>query len=70
MTDYWGDTSQTSGMVSTDKMQKIYLSSTQKVSKIYVEEGQTVKKGDKLLSYDTTLTSLDIERAEIDYEKQ
>ena len=49
MTDYWGDTSQTSGMVSTDKMQKIYLSSTQKVSKIYVEEGQTVKKGDKLL---------------------
>lgn len=70
MTDYWGDTSQTSGMVSTDKMQKIYLSSTQKVSKIYVEEGQTVKKGDKLLSYDTTLTSLDIERAEIDYERQ
>ena len=70
MTDYWGDTSQTSGMVSTDKMQKIYLSSTQKVSKVYVEEGQTVKKGDKLLSYDTTLTSLDIERAEIAYEKQ
>ena len=50
MTDYWGDTSQTSGMVSTDKMQKIYLSSTQKVSKIYVEEGQTVKKGDKVVT--------------------
>ena len=70
MTDYWGDTSQTSGQVSTDKMQKIYLSDTQKVSKVYVEEGQTVKKGDKLLSYDTTLTSLDIERAQIAYEKQ
>ena len=70
MTDYWGDTSQTSGQVSTDKMQKIYLSDTQKVNKVYVEEGQTVKKGDKLLSYDTTLTSLDIERAEIAYEKQ
>ena len=70
MSDYWGDTSQTSGMVSTDKMQKIYLSDTQKVSKVYVEEGQTVKKGDKLLSYDTTLTSLDIERAQIAYEKQ
>ena len=50
MTDYWGDTSQTSGMVSTDKMQKIYLSRTQKVSKIYVEEGQTVKKGDKVVT--------------------
>lgn len=70
MSDYWGDTSQTSGMVTTDKMQKIYLSDTQKVSKVYVEEGQTVKKGDKLLSYDTTLTSLDIERATIAYEKQ
>ncbi len=70
MTDYWGDTSQTSGMVSTDKMQKIYLSDTQKISKVYVQEGQTVKKGDKLLSYDTTLTSLDVERAQIAYEKQ
>ena len=70
MTDYWGDTSQTSGMVSTDKMQKIFLSDTQKVSKVYVQEGQTVRKGDKLLSYDTTLTSLDVERAQIAYEKQ
>ena len=70
MSDYWGDTSQTSGMVTTDEMQKIFLSDTQKVSKVYVEEGQTVKKGDKLLSYDTTLTSLDVERAQIAYEKQ
>lgn len=70
MSDYWGDTSQTSGTVSTDKMQKIYLSDTQKVNKVYVEEGQTVKKGDKLLSYDTTLTSLDVERAQIAYEKE
>ena len=70
MTNYWGDTSQTSGMVSTDKMQKIFLSDTQKVKNVYVEEGQAVKKGDKLLSYDTTLTSLDVERAQIAYEKQ
>ena len=70
MTDYWGDTSQTSGMVSTDRMQKIFLSDTQKVKQIYVKEGQTVRKGDKLLSYDTTLTALDIERAQINYERQ
>ncbi len=70
MTDYWGDTSQTSGMVSTDKMQKIFLSDTQKIRQVYVQEGQSVKKGDKLLSYDTTLTALDIERAQIDYERQ
>ena len=70
MTDYWGDTSQTSGMVSTDKMQKVFLSDTQKIRQVYVQEGQSVKKGDKLLSYDTTLTALDIERAQIDYERQ
>ena len=70
MTNYWGDTSQTSGMVSTDQMQKIFLSDTQKVKQVYVKEGQTVRKGDKLLSYDTTLTALDIERAQIDYERQ
>ena len=70
MTNYWGDTSQTSGMVSTDRMQKIFLSDTQKVKQVYVKEGQTVRKGDKLLSYDTTLTALDIERAQIDYERQ
>ena len=43
MTDYWGDTSQTSGMVSTDQMQKIFLSDTQKVKQVYVKEGQTVR---------------------------
>lgn len=70
MSDYWGDTSQTSGMVTTDEVQKIFLSKTQKVKEVYVEEGQTVKKGDRLLSYDTTLTALDVERAQIAYEKQ
>lgn len=70
MSDYWGDTSQTSGMVTTDEVQKIFLSKTQKVKEVYVEEGQSVKKGDRLLSYDTTLTALDVERAQIAYEKQ
>ena len=70
MTNYWGDTSQTSGMVSTDQIQKIFLSDTQKIKQVYVKEGQTVRKGEKLMSYDTTLTALDIERAQIDYERQ
>ena len=48
MTDYWGDTANTSGTVNTDKLQKIYISETQEVSAIYVKEGQNVKKGDKL----------------------
>ena len=70
MTNYWGDSSSTSGMVTTDKLQKIYVSSTQTVSKVYVTEGQTVKKGAKLLSYDSSLSQAEVERAQIQYERQ
>lgn len=70
MTNYWGDTSSTNGMVTTDKLQKIYVSSTQTVSKVYVTEGQTVKKGAKLLSYDSSLSQAEVERAQIQYERQ
>ena len=63
MTDYWGDTANTSGSVSTDKLQKIYLSQSQTVSQVYVKEGQNVKKGDKLLAYDTTLSQAEVEGA-------
>lgn len=69
-TNEWGSSSQSSGTVTTDKLQKIYLSDSQTVSKVYVTEGQTVKKGDKLLSYDTTLTALELERARIALERQ
>ena len=70
MTNYWGDSSSTSGSVTTDNLQKIYVSSTQTVSKIYVTEGQEVKKGDKLLSYDSTLSETEVERARIQYDRQ
>ena len=69
MTDYWGDSSETSGMVTTDKLQKIMTSSTQKVSEIYVQEGQTVNEGDPLLSFDTTLSTLEVKKAEIELQR-
>ena len=69
MTDYWGDTSNTSGMVTTDKLQKIYISQSQTVSQVYVKEGQNVKKGDKLLAYDTTLSQAEVEGAQIQLER-
>lgn len=70
MTDYWGDTSSTSGMVTTDKIQKVFLSSSQTVNKVWVAEGDSVRKGDKLISYDSTLTQAAVEQAKIDYDRQ
>ena len=69
-TDSWGNASQSSGMVTTDKLQKVFLSSTQTVTKVHVEEGQNVKKGDKILEYDTSLSALDVQMAQIQYERQ
>ena len=65
MTDYGSDMATTSGMVSSEGLQKVFLSGTQTVSSVDVEEGQAVKKGDVLLSYDTTITDIEVERARV-----
>ncbi len=69
MTQYWGDSKESYGPVSTDKIQTVYLSDTQTVSEILVEEGQTVKKGDLLMSFDTTLSQLELERKKLEIQK-
>lgn len=69
ITDYWGDTSETEGLVTTDKLQKIMISDTQKVKEVYVQEGQTVANGTPLLSYDTTLSDLEVKKAEIELQR-
>ena len=69
MDQYWGSESETYGAVYLDKIQTVYISDTQKVSEVYVKEGQTVKAGDKLLAYDTTLTDIALQKAQITLEK-
>lgn len=54
-----------SGNVTADNLQKIYASDTQTVTALLVQEGQTVKKGDPLFRYDTTLSDIQVERQEI-----
>lgn len=68
-TNYADDQAETQGLVKPDKMQSIYVSETQKITKYYVREGDTVKVGDPILSYDTTLTDLQLERARISVQK-
>ena len=69
MTEYWGDTQESYGPVTTDKIQTVYLSDTQTVTEILVEAGDTVKKGDLLMTFDTTLSDLALERKRLDVEK-
>ena len=69
MTEYWGDSQESYGPVSTDKIQTVFLSETQEVTEIAVKEGDTVKKGDLLLTFDTTLSDLQLERKRLDVEK-
>ena len=70
MTEYWGDNQESYGPVSTDKIQTVYLTDTQTVTEVVVSEGDEVKKGDVLMTFDTTLTELELERKRLDVEKQ
>ena len=70
MTEYWGDSQESNGPVTTDKIQTVFLSDTQTVTEILVQEGDTVKKGDLLMTFDTTLSDLQLERKRLDVEKK
>ena len=64
-TDYYSGVAESYGMVTTDKVQTIYLTGTQTVTESLVYPGQTVKKGDVLYTYDTTLSDLAVERKDL-----
>jgi hypothetical protein len=69
MTEFWGDAQESYGPVTTDKIQTEFLSDTQTVTEWKVSDGDTVKKGDVLFSFDTTLDALTLERKRLDVEK-
>lgn len=64
----WGG-AQYDGTIQADGVQTIMVSESQTVGEVAVKEGQQVKKGDKLFSYDTTLSDLDMRRAQLDIKK-
>lgn len=69
MTEYWGDSRESYGPITTDDIQTVYLSDTQTVTEILVQPGDVVKKGDVLMHFDTTLDDLALERKRLAVEK-
>lgn len=69
MTEFWGDMQESYGPVATDKIQTEFLSDTQTVTEVKVKDGDTVKKGDVLFTFDTTLDALSLERKRLEVEK-
>ena len=65
-----GGGSEMSGTVSADQVQTVYVSATQTVTEVFVQEGQQVKAGDPLMSYDTTLTDIEVTRKDLEIQKQ
>lgn len=69
MTEYWGDSQESYGPVSTDKIQTVFITETQTVTEVLVSEGDMVKKGDVLMTFDTTLSDLQMQRKELEIER-
>ena len=69
MTDYYDGGNESSGMVTTDRIQPVYLTDTQTVLEVLVTDGQQVKKGDVLFTYDTTLSDITLRQKELSVEQ-
>ena len=64
--DIYEEPDEAYGTVRADGFQNIMVSETQTVKEVFVKTGQKVKKGDAILAYDTTLTDIELERAELE----
>ena len=58
MADYYDYNNESTGMVTSQGVQAVYLSDTQEILEVLVSEGQQVKKDDVLFTYDTTLSDI------------
>lgn len=63
---YGGDEMSSYGMVTNDMSQDVYYLENQTIEEIFVTEGETVSVGDPLISYDMTMSNLQLEMKELD----
>lgn len=55
-----------SGTITANASQSVYVESDKLVEEVFVKEGERVKIGDKLLAYDTTLLEINLEEAKLE----
>ncbi|MBE6754622.1 MAG: hypothetical protein E7559_09805, partial [Ruminococcaceae bacterium] len=65
-----GTGNESQGMISAENLQTVFVSESQQVKAIYVKEGDYVKKGDRLMSYDTTLDVLEVDKKALEVTQQ
>lgn len=64
---YYGENEMSSsGIVDNDLYQDVYLLDEKNISEVFVEEGQKVSVGDPLISYDMTMSNLELEMKELE----
>lgn len=63
---YSGDEMSSYGMVTNDMSQDVFFLENQTIEEIFVSEGDTVSVGDPLISYDMTMSNLQLEMKELD----
>ncbi len=68
-TGYWGDSSTTTGIVSSSDTQSIYYDTSKVITKVYVQQGQSVNAGDALASYDLTSLQAAVDSSQLEVEK-
>ena len=57
------------GTVTTNMNQDIYYDDSLTVKEVYVKAGDTVKIGDRLVAYDTTLATMEKEMKQMEIEE-
>lgn len=60
-TGYWGGNVDISGIVTSNASQEVHLTDKEIVQEVYVKEGDTVQMGTSLMSFDMTMTNLNLE---------